>query len=105
MRWLHTDPYSQIPDPVALAALGLYWDGDLPDPDYALWPDNYAVFELYQMLLDYWLTMDGVRRDIDWSLVPHFMTLLNIRRKDWPVFFRELQLMKSTALDCWNAST
>lgn len=82
--------------------MGLYWDEETPDVDYTLWPEHYRVIELYQLLRPNWLLSEGRKTGINWAVVPGFMTMLNIKRKHWPEFFKQLKLMESTALDCWH---
>lgn len=100
-RWLMLGPDSQVPpdDSGILSALGLRWEGERPNCDCAVWPDNWAAVEAFEAMATQWAVGAKGATGIRYEALPAVFGLLRIPRRQWASMFQDIRLMERTALD------
>ncbi|SEO64328.1 DUF1799 domain-containing protein [Nitrosovibrio sp. Nv6] len=101
-RWLVRGPDSQVPNSDALAALGLRWEGEVPDNDCAVWPDNWAAVMVFKHMMTQWIMSFSGPVGLRYEALPVVLRLLEVPRGEWPEIFPDLRVMERAALDCMH---
>lgn len=95
-------PDGQVPESEGLAAFGLRWEGEVPDNDCAVWPDNWPAVMVFKHMMTQWIMGFSGPVGLRYEALPVVLRLLDLPRKEWSSLFPDVRLMESTALDCMH---
>lgn len=84
------------------------WIGEEePEGDYAVWLENWPTVYVFMSMSTQWRViasgMGGIHyQGLEYEALPATMSLMGIRRKDWPEIFAGLRPMEAAALKILN---
>ncbi len=87
-------------DSEELAALGLRWEGEVHDGDFAVWPENWAVVMVFKHMMTQWIMAFSGPVGLNYGSLSSVYSVLGVKRKERRDIFPDFRLMERAALEC-----
>lgn len=103
-RWLIEGPGGLPPDDQELAALGLRWDGDEPDVNCYVWPENWPAVRVFEAMATQWSEGFRGKTGLRYESLKEVRIGLGIKKKAWREVFEGIRVMEAAALEAMRES-
>jgi len=104
-----TGPTAAAPDPEALAAMGLVWDGDIPDQSVEIWPENWQALQVFLGMATQWRVSMGMSgmiwSGLDYNALPIVEDRLGVAADLRADTFNRLRIMEAAARRALNTAS
>lgn len=101
-----TGPPATAPDAAELAAFGLAWEGETPDPDIGVWPENWQAWEVFAAMATQWRISVGVGgavyHGLDYAALPAVEQRVGVKKRQRADTFARLRVMEAAAREELN---
>lgn len=84
------------------------WEGETPDNDVGVWPENWQAFEVFCAMGSQWRVSAGmagmVWRGLDYTALPIVEPRMGVKRSERGDLFQRLRIMEAAARTELNRS-
>lgn len=101
-----TGPSVAAPDPEALATLGLVWEGEIPDQNVEVWPENWQALQVFLAMATQWRIGIGINGmlwlGLDYNALPVVEDRLELPVAERADVFSRLRVLEAVARRALN---